>query len=84
VVTSTPGWLAFNIKQDYTEARDQSGFCRLIKRLSDEEIIRIDAFRRYRHRLSMTGEPLYYVAMVACKLRDVPDALLAAPANAKP
>jgi trans-aconitate methyltransferase len=73
----TPGWLAFNIKQDFLEDQDQTGFCRLIQQLCNEHIIRIEAFRRYRHRISTTGEPLYYVAMIARKRRDVPDELLA-------
>ncbi|MBN1341230.1 MAG: methyltransferase domain-containing protein [Phycisphaerae bacterium] len=72
-VIETPGWLAFNIKEDFLSERDSTGFCRLIRRLSRDQVIQIQAYRRYRHRISVTGEPLHYVAMVAKKLKDVPD-----------
>ena len=36
-----------------------------------DEIIQIQAYRRFRHRLSSSGQPPYYVAVVARKLRDV-------------
>jgi hypothetical protein len=66
----SPGLMAFNIKEDFLREEDDTGFSRLIRQLSREDIIQIQAYRRYRHRLSMTGEPLYYVAMVARKLKD--------------
>ncbi|MBD3258758.1 methyltransferase [candidate division GN15 bacterium] len=65
------GWLAFNIKEDFLYRRDRTGFCKLIRRLSENETIRIQAYRRYRHRFSMNGEGLYYVAMVAQKMQEV-------------
>lgn len=72
----TPGWMAFNIKEDFLCERDSTGFCQLIRRLVREEIIQFQAYRRYRHRLSITGKPLYYVAVAARKLKDVPDQFL--------
>lgn len=75
-LVATPGWLAFNIKEAFLCERDPTGFCRLVRQLSREEIIQIQAYRRYRHRVSITGKPLYYVAMVARKLRDIPDHLM--------
>ncbi|MBI1371983.1 MAG: methyltransferase domain-containing protein [Phycisphaera sp.] len=72
----TPGWIAFNIKEDFIHERDASGFCRLIRRLARDEVIQPQAYRRYPHRLSVAGEPLHYVGMVARKLRDVPDDML--------
>jgi hypothetical protein len=72
----TPGLLTFNIKEDFLKEKDSTGFTRLIRQLSREEIIQIQAYRRYQHRLSMTGRPLYYVAMVARKLEDVPAQML--------
>ena len=68
---STPAWLAFNIKEDFLHERDQSGFSRLIRQLIQEDFIMPLCYRRYRHRLSMTGEPLYYVAMIAKKCKPV-------------
>ncbi len=73
----TPGWLAFNIEESFLSERDDSGFCSLIRELSRQEIIQIQAYRRYQHRISVTGEPLHYVAVIARKLRDMPDDILA-------
>lgn len=70
---STPGWVVFNIKEDFIDDHDASGFCQLIHHLSKTGVIQIQAYRRYRHRLSIQGEPLYYVAVVARKLEDVHD-----------
>jgi hypothetical protein len=42
----------------------------------DEELIRPLAEERYRHRLSVQGKPLYYVAFVAEKVGDVSPAWL--------
>lgn len=69
---ATPGWLAFNIKETFLNEKDDSGFSRLIRELTRTEVIRVEAYRRYRHRRSMSGEPLHYVAMVARKLKDAP------------
>jgi len=71
-----PGWLAFNIKEDFLREEDSSGFSKLIRQLSREELIQVQCYRRYQHRVSMTGEPLYYVAMIAQKLDEVPGELI--------
>jgi SAM-dependent methyltransferase len=74
-VIDTPAWLAFNIKEDFLHESDQSGFSRLIRQMIQQDYIQPQCYRRYRHRLSMTGEPLYYIAMIAKKLRPVTNAL---------
>jgi hypothetical protein len=74
----TPGWLGFNIKEDFLDDTNDTGFSRLIKQLNREGIMQIYAYRRYQHRLSITGEPLYYVAMVGRKLKDVPETIMEA------
>lgn len=73
---STPAWLAFNLKQDFLREGESSGFARLVTQLSREEFIQIQCYRRYRHRNSVLGRPLHYVAMVAKKLRDIPPEFL--------
>jgi SAM-dependent methyltransferase len=73
----TPGLLVFNIKEDFVAADDESGFNRLIKRMFAEKVIVPLAEEHYRHRLSVRGEPLYYVAFIARKLSDVPDSWVA-------
>lgn len=75
-VIDTPAWLAFNVKEDFIHPSDGSGFASLVQQLAAEEVIQIQSYRRYRHRLSIAGEPLYYIAMVATKQKDVPDHLL--------
>ncbi len=75
----TPGLVAFNIKEQFVDAADSTGFAALIERLKGLGVLRLDAYRRYCHRLSISGEPLHYVAVVATKLRDVPDELFQTP-----
>jgi SAM-dependent methyltransferase len=69
---STPGWLAFNIKEDLLRERDPTSFARLIQRMRDEHLFLPLARERYRHRLSVCGKPLYYVAYVARKEWPIP------------
>jgi hypothetical protein len=73
---STPGLVAFTIKEDFVTSRDTSGFSELIRRMFAEEAISLLAKERYRHRLSVQGEPLYYVAFVVEKVKDIPQVWL--------
>ena len=66
------GPIGFSIKEDMLTGEDSSGFSRLIDGAIADGALEVKAERRYRHRLSSTGEPLYYVAMVAEKARDLP------------
>src|SRR4051794_29110621 len=66
------GWIAFNIKADFLDDKDGSGFRRLIARMWDEGILEECSRRRYRHRLSMDGRALDYVAVVGRKRSGVP------------
>ncbi|MBN1943177.1 MAG: methyltransferase domain-containing protein [Phycisphaerae bacterium] len=73
----TPSWLAFNIKETFLETgSDGTGFSDLVKHLNRDGVIQIQAYRRYCHRVNVAGEPLHYVAVVARKLRDIPDELM--------
>ena len=65
------GLVAFTIKEDFIAADDGSGFSRLVRRALDEGSMDLGARRRYRHRLSVDGEPLHYVAMVVEKRGDL-------------
>lgn len=75
-LVSTPGWVVFNIKENFLSGVDDTGFARLIRAMSEQEYIQIQAYRRYSHRLSVSGQRLHYVAIVARKLRAVPESLL--------
>lgn len=68
----TPGWVAFNIKEDFLNGADQSGFSVLVDKLTDNGILQIRNRKRYRHRLSVDGSALYYVACVGIKRGDIP------------
>lgn len=68
---STPAWVAFNIKESFLSDCDSSGFSILIKKMIDEGVLDIQIQERYRHRLSIEGNPLYYVALVGRKLANV-------------
>jgi len=67
------GLLAFTIKEDFVSAVDPTGFNRLIGRMFSEGVLDQPIVeRRYRHRLAVSGEPLYYLAYVAEKVSDIP------------
>ena len=74
-LVETPAWMAFNINENFIKDDETTGFNRLIKALARDEYILIHSYRRYRHRLSVTGKPLYYVVIVARKIKDIPDSL---------
>lgn len=71
-LVSDGGWAAFTIKEDFLGGDDDTGFSQLIRMMLDQGTLDLCGQRRYRHRLSMAGEPLHYVAMVARKRDDVP------------
>ena len=68
---ATPGWLAFNLKESFLREQDESGFSRLIRMLNRDGYIQTMCYRRYQHRISITGKPLFYVAVIARKLRHL-------------
>lgn len=69
-------WLAFNIKEDFLYETDYTGFGELIDNLRRDRVIRLETYKRYRHRYSIGGKELFYVAVIARKLRDLPDGYL--------
>jgi SAM-dependent methyltransferase len=71
-LVSSPGWLAFNLRERFLEDEDAGGFGAFIARMFDEGVLEERARTTYTHRISVAGEPLTYVAVVARKLRDVP------------
>ncbi len=75
-LVSSPGWVAFNIKEDFVCTEDSTGFCKLISRMDEENLLEIQARHRYRHRFCQDGTPLYYYAVVGQKQGDIPSELL--------
>ena len=70
------GLLAFNIKAEFLDARYTYGFSELMRRMLNDNIVRLEATRRYRHRLAANGDPIFYTAMVATKLAEIPESML--------
>ena len=66
------GWVAFNIKETFLDNSDETGFSKMIRELIFSEYLDVYHIERYRHRLSIEGEPLYYFAIAGRKNGDVP------------
>ena len=62
------GLVGLTIKEDFLAEGDFAGF---VRRLDEDGAMRILSRRRYLHRRSVTGEELYYVAVIAEKCRDI-------------
>lgn len=61
------GWVAFNIRERFTEESDTSGFGATLASMLDDGTIDEHARVSYTHRMSVDGEPLPYVALVGRK-----------------
>jgi predicted TPR repeat methyltransferase len=66
------GWVAFNIKSDFLDPTDRSGFAGLVQRMIESKVISIRESEEYPHRRATTGEPLPYTVVVGVKHRDIP------------
>lgn len=71
-VVSDGGWVAFNVRDRFFEERDPTGFGGFLRRLLRDGVLEERARLRYAHRLSVDGEALHYLAIVARKRSDVP------------
>jgi SAM-dependent methyltransferase len=75
-IITAEGWVAFNIKETFFDKSDKTGFSSMIRELIFSEYLHIYHIERYRHRLSIEGEPLYYFAIAGRKNADVPSEFL--------
>lgn len=73
---SSPGWVAFNIKDEFFSKKDSTGFTKLIRRMLESDVLKLETKHRYRHRFCLDGTPLYYYAMVGSKQADISDEML--------
>ena len=71
-LVGSPGWIAFNIRDRFMEDQDPGGFGGFIAQMVREGILEECTRQRYTHRVSVAGEPLQYLAIVAAKHDDVP------------
>jgi SAM-dependent methyltransferase len=75
-ILQSEGWIAFNIKETFLDKSDTTGFSVTIRELILSEYLDIYYLERYRHRLSMEGEPLYYFSIAGRKDADIPQDFL--------
>ena len=61
------GWIALNIRDSFLDASDTSGFSKMVRELIFSEYLDLYHLERYRHRLSIDGQPLNYFAIVGRK-----------------
>lgn len=71
-IIQSEGWVGFNIKETFLDTTDISGFSRMIRELIFSKYLDLYYLERYRHRVSIEGEPLYYFAVAGKKKYDVP------------
>lgn len=69
-LVSDSGWIAFNIKKDFLDGADGTGFSRLLRRMFEDGTMEELSRREYPHRLAVNGDALPYVAIVARKRCD--------------
>lgn len=63
----TGGWVAFNIKSDFLDNADSSGFARMVHDMIESGEIELAARDRYVHRLAPDGSKLMYEAIIGRK-----------------
>jgi SAM-dependent methyltransferase len=71
-IIAEDGWIAFNVKQTFLDRSDDSAFSQFIRELIFSKYLDLYYLQKYRHRLSIEGEPLYYYALGGRKTADVP------------
>ncbi len=64
------GWIAFNIKERFVSEDDNTGFKKVLQYMT-EDCMELHTSQRYCHRLSLSGEPLFYHAVIAQKKADI-------------
>jgi len=75
-IIESQGWIAFNIKETFLDKSDETGFSIAIRELIFSEYLDVYYLERYRHRLSLEGQPLYYFAIAGRKNADIPEDFL--------
>jgi len=66
------GWIAINLRDRFLTSEDETGFGDMMNFLKDRYIKVLDE-KTYQHRLSVSGKPIYYTAIVGRKLAHMSD-----------
>lgn len=65
------GWIALNIKENFLEQGDQTGFAALLRSMVRSGALDVRKKTRYRHRLGTDTKPIHYLAIVGRKRSDI-------------
>lgn len=66
----TGGWIAFNIKDRFMSEDDDSGYSDMLKKMMGDSLD-VRQVRRYCHRITMSGDPIHYHAVIGQKRKDI-------------
>ncbi len=69
------GWVAFNIRDTFLDHRETTDFSKTVRNLVFTDYLEIHHLERYRHRLSIDGEPLFYYAIAGRKIANAPEGM---------
>lgn len=72
VIVADGGWVAFNIRDTFLDQSESTEFSQTVRKLVFTDYLEIHNLERYRHRLSIDGEPLFYYAIAGRKLTNAP------------
>jgi predicted TPR repeat methyltransferase len=69
-IVENDAWVAFNIKDTFLSKNDDSGFKNVLDSIVGDSF-HVLQMKRYCHRLSLSGNPLHYHAIVGKKVKKV-------------
>lgn len=71
------GWICFNVKETFLHESDNTGFSHMVKHLLVTDTLEVHHLERYRHRVSIDGQPLFYYMLAGRKQLDISPAVIA-------
>lgn len=70
------GWICFNVKETFLHESDNTGFSHMVKHLLVTDTLEVHHLERYRHRVSIDGQPLFYYMLAGRKQLDISQAVI--------
>ena len=70
------GWICFNVKETFLHESDKTGFSHMVKHLLVTDTLEVHHLERYRHRVSIDGQPLFYYMLVGRKQIDISEKII--------
>lgn len=65
------GYIAFNLMDKFLDGKDSSGFAEMIEGITDSGALEESMRVHYVHRLSISGDPIYYQGIIGRKGSDI-------------